>query len=56
MDSDNLEAFMFVSPGLLFITRWVILEALVQVPVWQDNPAGGLDRQLGLMAGFRYLL
>jgi len=56
MDSDGLEAFMYVSPGLLFITRWVILEALVQLPVWQENPAGTLDRNIGLITGLRFLL
>jgi hypothetical protein len=56
MDSDGLEAFFYVSPGLLFITRWVILEALVQLPVWQENPAGTSERNIGLITGLRFLL
>ena len=50
------ERFLYVSPGLLFITRWVILEALVQLPAWQECGAGMNPRQFGLITGLRILL
>ncbi len=55
-DFDGLEAYLYLSPGLLFVTRWVILEALVQLPVWQENPASALERNIGLLTGLRFLL
>ncbi len=50
------ERFLYVSPGLLFITRWVIVEALAQFPVWQESGMGMDPRQFGLIAGIRVLL
>lgn len=51
------ERFLNVSPGLLFITRWFILEALVQFPVWQESGMGAMaPRQIGVIGGLRVLL
>jgi hypothetical protein len=50
------ERFLYVSPGLMFITRWVIFEALAQLPVWQESSAGMDPRQFGLIGGIRVLL
>lgn len=54
--ADGAEAVVYVSPGMLFVTRWVIFEALAQVPVWQQNPTGILERSIGLIMGVRFLL
>jgi hypothetical protein len=50
------ERFLYVSPGLLFITRWVIIEALVQLPAWQESGVGMDPRQFSLITGVRLLL
>ena len=51
------ERFLDVSPGLLFITRWVILEALAQFPVWQESGMEAMSpRQIGFIGGLRVLL
>jgi len=50
------ERLLYISPGLLFITRWVILEALAQFPVWQESGIGLDPRQFGVIGGVRILL
>lgn len=54
--SEATEGALFLSPGAMFYTRWVIFEVLCQVPVWQQTPAGMLERNIGLIGGLRFLL
>lgn len=44
---------VFVSPGLQYVTRKVILEAGMQIPIVQDLNGAALESDYGLNAGFR---
>ncbi len=50
------ESHLYLSPGLQLITRWVILETLVQLPVWQTQTGMQPARDFGVLGGIRLLL
>jgi hypothetical protein len=55
-DIDNTgETFFYLSPGIKFSTSSLILEALVQIPVWQDQKGSQLEQDAGILAGVRFL-
>jgi hypothetical protein len=55
-DIDNTgETFFYLSPGIKFSTSSLILEALVQIPVWQDQKGSQLEQDVGILAGVRFL-
>jgi hypothetical protein len=55
-DIDNTrETFFYLSPGIKFLTSSLILEALVQIPVWQDQKGSQLEQDVGILAGVRFL-
>ena len=49
------ETFMYISPGIKFITSSLILEALVQIPVWQHQKGSQLEQDVGILAGVRFM-
>ena len=53
--SNTGETFMYISPGIKFITSSLILEALVQIPVWQHQKGSQLEQDVGILAGVRFM-
>ena len=53
--SNSGESVMYVSPGIKFTTSSIILEALVQIPVWQQQEDSQLERSVGVLGGVRFL-
>ena len=53
--SDTGESLLFVSPGIKFTKSSFILEALLQIPVWQDQEGSLLERGIGFIVGTRFL-
>jgi hypothetical protein len=49
------ERMVLVSPGVKFTLPWLILEVLVQVPVWQKQNGVQPERSVGGLAGFRLM-
>lgn len=49
------ESVMYISPGIKFTTSSIILEALVQIPVWQEQEGSQLERSIGVLGGVRFL-
>jgi len=52
-DPDSGGDTLFVSPGLQFVTKRWVLEAIVQVPVARDRNGGALEDEVTVRAGFR---
>lgn len=52
-DPDSGGQTFFVSPGLQYVTKRWVLEAIVQVPVAQDRNGGALEDEVTVRAGFR---
>ncbi len=53
--SDSGERVFYVSPGAKLSMPSVIVEALVQIPVWQSQRGDQLDRKTGFITGIRFL-
>jgi hypothetical protein len=53
--SNTGESLFFVSPGLKFTKSSFILEALFQIPVWQDQNGSQLERGAGVIVGVRFM-
>ncbi len=53
--ADTGEFALYLSPGIKFSMSWVILEALVQFPVWQEQEGAQLERDVAILAGTRFL-
>jgi hypothetical protein len=53
--SNTGESLFFVSPGLKFTKSSIILEALVQFPVWQDQESSQLEQGIRYIVGARFL-
>ncbi|UCG59615.1 MAG: transporter [Phycisphaerales bacterium] len=49
------ESVLYLSPGAKLTVSSFILEALLQIPVWQDQQGLQLDRNLGFILGSRYM-
>ena len=49
------EQVVYLSPGMKFTRSSLILEALVQVPVWQDQNGAQVERGTGFLLGLRKL-
>jgi hypothetical protein len=49
------ESVLYVSPGLKLTISSFILEALLRIPVWQEQEGTQLERGLGLIVGARVL-
>jgi hypothetical protein len=47
------EEVLYLSPGVKYTRSSLILEALVQVPVWQDQNGTQLERGTGFLVGLR---
>jgi hypothetical protein len=47
------EEVLYLSPGVKYTRSSLILEALVQVPVWQDQNGAQLERGTGFLLGLR---
>lgn len=52
-DPDSGGETLFVSPGLQYVTKRWVLEAIVQVPVAQDRNGAALEDDVTVRAGFR---
>lgn len=52
---DTGENVVYVSPGLKFTRGSFIMEALLQIPVWQDQKGSMLERGVGVIVGTRFL-
>ena len=59
LDGQNLlntgESVIYISPGIKYTMSTLILEALVQVPAWQDQKGSQTERDIGIISGIRYL-
>ena len=49
------ESAVYLSPGVKFTMSTLILEALVQIPAWQDQKGAQTERDVGIISGIRYL-
>lgn len=49
------ESVFYLSPGIKYTTSSFILEALLQVPVWQDQKGSQLERGMSVICGVRYM-
>jgi hypothetical protein len=47
------EEVLYLSPGVKFTRSSLILEALIQVPVWQDQNGTQVERGTGYLLGLR---
>lgn len=52
-DPDSGGETLFVSPGLQYVTKRWVLEAIVQVPVAQDRNGAALEDDVTVRTGFR---
>jgi len=53
--SNTGESVLYISPGTKFTAQSIILEALVQIPVWQGQEGSQLERSIGVLGGIRLL-
>ena len=53
--SNTGENVVYVSPGLKFTRESFIIEALLQIPVWQDQKGSLPERGIGVIVGTRFL-
>ncbi len=53
--SDTGESILYLSPGGKWSMSWLILEALVRIPVWQDQRGSQLKRDVGMLIGSRLM-
>lgn len=53
--SSTGESVLYVSPGIKFAKSSFVLEALIQIPVWQEQDGLQLERGFGSIVGVRYL-
>ena len=49
------ESVLYLSPGGKCSMSWLILEALVRIPVWQDQRGLQLEQGVGLLVGSRLM-
>lgn len=49
------ETILYFSPGLKFTKSSFILEALAQIPVWQDQEGSQLEQSTVILAGMRFM-
>jgi hypothetical protein len=49
------ESVLYLSPGIKFTVSSFILEALIQIPVWQDQKGSQLGRGTGIIVGTRFM-
>jgi hypothetical protein len=53
--SNTGESVLYLSPGGKCSMSWLILEALVRIPVWQDQRGSQLKRDVGMLIGSRLM-
>ncbi len=53
--ADTGETILYISPGLKFTKSSLILEALAQIPVWQEQEGSQLKRSTGGFVGIRFM-
>jgi hypothetical protein len=53
--SDTGESVLFLSPGIKLVVSSYILEALLQIPVWQKQEGLQMKRNAGLLFGIRWM-
>lgn len=53
--SDTGESVFYLSPGIKFTKSSFILEALAQIPVWQEQEGSQLKRDTGIIIGMRFM-
>ncbi|NQV29942.1 MAG: transporter [Candidatus Marinimicrobia bacterium] len=53
--SPGKSSLLFLSPGLKWTYNSLILEGLVQIPVWEDLPEGSLQNDLRGQLGLRFM-
>lgn len=53
-DANSGGTTLFLAPGIQYVTRRWIAEAIVQLPVTQDLNGSGLEDEFTLRAGFRF--
>lgn len=58
-DNSNIDntgqSLFFISPGIKLTMSSFILEALIQIPVWQDQEGNQLDQETRLIVGTRIM-
>jgi hypothetical protein len=53
--ADSGESVLYLSPGIKLTVSSLVLEALLQVPVWQQQTGMQLERGNAVLAGIRYM-
>ncbi|MHC4191749.1 MAG: transporter [Planctomycetota bacterium] len=53
--SNTGESVLYLSPGIKFTISSFILEALIQIPAWQDQKGSQLKRGTGIIVGTRFM-
>jgi hypothetical protein len=53
--SNSGESVLYLSPGIKYTVSSFILEALLQIPVWEQREGSQLERGTGAIAGVRYM-
>jgi hypothetical protein len=53
--SNTGESVLLISPGTKLTISSIVLEALVQIPVWQEAEGSQLERDAAALAGIRFL-
>ena len=53
--SNTGNSILYLSPGIKFSTSSTIIEALLQVPAWQDQEGSQLERNIGILIGVRFM-
>jgi hypothetical protein len=53
--SNTGESVLYVSPGIKFTKSSFILEAMAQIPVWDEYKGSQLKRNTGAIVGFRFM-
>lgn len=49
------ESFMYLSPGIKYSTSSFVLEALIQIPVWQHQRGSQPEQNVGIIVGTRFM-
>jgi len=53
--SNTGESVLYLSPGIKFTVSSFVLEALLQIPVWQDQEGSQLERGMSVIVGTRFM-
>ncbi|NQV42482.1 MAG: hypothetical protein HQ506_09025 [Candidatus Marinimicrobia bacterium] len=52
---DEIESVVFLSPGFKYTYSSMILESLIQVPIWEKIPITSLEKDVRWRIGLRIM-